>query len=401
MAELFRIAVRNLLRHPRRTLITTGAVAFAVVAIAVAAGFVEFTSAGLRQSIVYGGLGHLQIRSESSEWRDRLDPKIVAKVDRLLSRDPAVEYRSARVEFQGLISSSEATLAVSGIGVDAAVEPRIRMLTMLTSGNWFLGTERVPKALLGKGLAEQLRVKPHDMVSLIAYSDRGRMTAADVQVAGVFESGVLEYDARTLLVPLRTAGELMETGGVSNLAVTLHDEAAAERLISRIERVLRGRPARIVPWRKLSPVYGSVVAMYQWILRAFMIVVGVIVMLGIANTMSMAVLERSGEVAILRALGFGGGRVLVMFLLEAVAIGALGAALGALLATGACQMLTRVGIDMPPPPGYSHGYVVRVPIVPRAFLQAMALATISAVVAGVGPAFRSIRGEVSDVLRAY
>jgi putative ABC transport system permease protein len=275
------------------------------------------------------------------------------------------------------------------------------MLTTLTAGDWFLGSERVPKALLGKGLAEHLGVGPRDMISLIAYSDRGRMTAADVQVAGIFESGVVEYDARTLLVPATTAGELMETRGVSNVAVTLHDEGAATRLIPRLERALRGRPARIVPWRKLSPVYGSVVAMYQWILRAFMVVVGVIVTLGIANTMSMAVLERGGEVAILRALGFGGGRVLAMFLLEALAIGVLGGAVGALLAAGACQALTRVGIDMPPPPGYSHGYVVRVPIVPRALLEAVALATIAAVVAGVGPAFRSIRGEVSDVLRAY
>jgi putative ABC transport system permease protein len=401
MADLFLIAIRNLLRHPRRTLITTGAVAFAVVVIAVAAGFVAFTSWGLRQSIIYGGLGHVQVRAPGSEWRSRLDPKIAGKLNALLRRDPTVEYRAARLDFQGLISASTATLAVSGIGVDPAAEPQVRMLTTLRSGNWFLGTERVPKALVGRGVAEQLAVQVHDFISIIAYSDRGRMTAADVQIAGVFESGVMEYDARTILVPLETARELMETRGLSSIAVTLHDESRVDGLVARIERALRGHAARVMPWWKLSPVYGSVVAMYQWILRAFMVVVGVIVTLGIANTMSMAVLERGGEVAILRALGFGGGRVLVMFLLEAAAIGLVGAVAGVVLGAAACQVLTHLGIDMPPPPGYSHGYVVRVPIVWAAFAQAVALATLSAVVAGVGPAVRSIKGEVSDALRAY
>ena len=55
---LVRLAVRNVFRHPRRTVITTAAVALAVVFMTVAAGFLDFTFWGLRQSIVYAGEAH-------------------------------------------------------------------------------------------------------------------------------------------------------------------------------------------------------------------------------------------------------------------------------------------------------------------------------------------------------
>jgi putative ABC transport system permease protein len=89
-----------------------------------------------------------------------------------------------------------------------------------------------------------------------------------------------------------------------------------------------------------------------------------------------------------------------MFLFEAAAIGGLGAAVGACLGAATCHVLTRAQIEMPPPPGYSHGYIVQVPMVGDVFIGAVLLATAAALIAGVGPSLRCVRGEVSDVLRA-
>lgn len=400
MSELLRIALRNVRRHPRRTLITAGAVSFGVAVLVVSSGFVAFTSSGLRESMVYGGTGHLQILVPGADWRERIGAQSAREIRGMLTARADVEEYGARVEFQALLSSAAATVAVAGLGVEPSAESKIRMLTTMRAGRWFTGQERMPKALLGSGLADQLGVAPRDLLAVIAYSDRGRMTAAEVQVAGIFESGVVEYDARTVLVPLETAQALMEDDGINSFAVTLGAVYDSDRSARALSAVLAGHGAAARTWRELSPVYDRVMALYRWILNAFMVVIAVVVTMGIANTMSMAVLERVSEVAVMRALGLGRPRIVTMFLMEAGTIALLGLASGIAIGCGACEILTRVGIEMPPPPGYSQGYVMEVPVVPYAVVGAAALALLSTVVAAIGPSLRAVRGEVSEAMRA-
>jgi putative ABC transport system permease protein len=142
------------------------------------------------------------------------------------------------------------------------------------------------------------------------------------------------------------------------------------------------------------------VRLYRWILDVFLVIITIVVVLGIANTMSMAVFERAPEIGMLRALGFGSRRILMMFVTEAATIGAIGAIGGVALGAAACVALSAVGIDMPPPPGHSQGYVAQVHVVPQALVTAVAIAIAAAIVAAVVPSLRATRGEVSDVLRA-
>jgi len=402
MPTVLDIGLRNVFRHPRRTLITTATVAFGVAFMTVAAGFLDFTFWGLRQSIVYGGLGHLQVLPVSLESRARLGTDVAAHTRARLTADPAVELVAGRLEVQGLVSAGNHTLTFSGIGVEPEQESKVRAMMTLTAGEWFTGHERGPRVLLGRGLAERLEAQLRDVLTVIAYSDQGRMSAADVQIAGIFESGVVEYDARTMLLPIATARELLETDGFTALVATVRNAGDAP-MVARDTAAWLGAessPARVQRWDELSPIYGSVVGLYEWILDVFLGIVTVVVVLGIANTMSMAVLERAPEIGVLRALGFGGGRIAAMFLCEAAAIGVLGAAAGAVVGLGACLGISALGIDMPPPPGHSQGYVAAVHVVPAAFAAAAAIAITSALIAGVGPSLRAVRQEVSDVLRA-
>jgi putative ABC transport system permease protein len=396
------LGLRNVFRHPRRTVITAAAVALGVVFMTVAAGFLDFTFSGLRQSIVYSGLGHVQLLPRGDDGRARLSAELVDGARRYLRADPAVEHVTARLELQGLVSAGPRTVTFSGVGVEARTEAQIRSLTMLAAGEWFSGVERMPRVLVGSGLASRLQLHPRDLASLITYSDRGRLSAVEVQVAGIFESGVIEYDARTLILPLATAQELLETPAFGSLAVTVHDAAATAAIADGLGRWLstHGADARVARWDELSPVYGSVVNLYRWILDVFLVIIAIVVVLGIANTMSMAVLERVAEIGVLRALGFSAGRVMLMFLVEAAAIGVLGATTGLVLGAASCLGISSLGIDMPPPPGHSQGYVAEVHIVPAAFAVAATIAIVAAVLAGVGPSLRAVRREVSDVLRA-
>jgi putative ABC transport system permease protein len=264
MSTVLHLGVRNVFRHPRRTGMTAGAVALGVVFMTVAAGFLDFTFAGLRDSLVYGGLGHLQLLpAEPREVGTRLEPAVAADARRRLLAEPGVEHVGARLELQGLVSAGPHTVTFSGTGVEPAVEATVRALTTIRAGEWFTGRERMPRVLLGAGLAARLRVGPRDVASVITYSESGSLTAADVQVAGVFESGVIEYDERALLMPLALAQELLATTALSSIVVTVRDPAGLDALAPALGRVLPdgARDARLVRWDELSPVYGSVVAL--------------------------------------------------------------------------------------------------------------------------------------------
>src|SRR5438067_9266496 len=105
---LIRLAVRNVFRHPRRTVITAAAVALAVLFMTIAAGFLDFTFWGLRQSIVYAGVGHLQVLSTTVEpagrggahVRERLAGEVASAARAILDRHPGVEAVAPRLEFQ-------------------------------------------------------------------------------------------------------------------------------------------------------------------------------------------------------------------------------------------------------------------------------------------------------------
>jgi len=368
----------------------------------VGSGFVDFTLWGLRESIVYGGLGHLQILPAGLDPGARLAAPAAREVMSVLRASPEVAVIAPRIEFQGLVSAGPRTVAFSGVGVDPLPEAQLRAFTMLVAGQWFTGAERGARVLVGRGLAERLHIRPRGVVTLIAYSDRGSMNAIDVEVAGIFESGVLEYDARTLIVPLAAARELMQRDGSSAIAMALRDAGATPAVVARLRRMLAsmGISARVAAWDELSPVYASVVGLYRWVLNLFLVIITLVVVLGIANTMSMAVLERTAEVGILRAMGFGPWRIVTMFLAESVTIGILGAVSGIGLGAAACVAVSLVGIDMPPPPGHSQGYVAQVHLVPAAFVSAVAIVVAASIVAALVPSTRLIRGEVSDALRA-
>src|SRR5205814_2315379 len=152
----------------------------AVLFMTIAAGFLDFTFSGLRQSIVYAGVGHLQVlpaavdsTGGSTRAHERLAGEIVDAARAVLDRQPGIEAVAPRLEFQGLVSAGLHTLTFSGFGVEAAAESKVRSLMLLTAGQWFTGTERMPHALVGSGLARRLGVQPRDVVSLITYSDRG------------------------------------------------------------------------------------------------------------------------------------------------------------------------------------------------------------------------------------
>jgi putative ABC transport system permease protein len=113
----------------------------------------------------------------------------------------------------------------------------------------------------------------------------------------------------------------------------------------------------------------------------------------------MNVMERTGEIGTLMALGARRRRILSQFAAEGVILGVVGGLLGVALAAALAQAISAIGIPMPPPPVMDHGYVGEIRITTLILGTAFLLAVVTTAAAGLYPAWRASRLDVVEALR--
>jgi putative ABC transport system permease protein len=129
------------------------------------------------------------------------------------------------------------------------------------------------------------------------------------------------------------------------------------------------------------------------------LLIGLIIVLGISNTLTMNVLERTGEIGTLMAMGTPRGGILSLFLLEGLLLGVIGGLGGLVIGFGLAELLSYVGIPMPPPPGRSESYSAQIMLTPRLASWAFFMPIMSTTFASLYPSWKAARLPIVDALR--
>jgi putative ABC transport system permease protein len=169
----------------------------------------------------------------------------------------------------------------------------------------------------------------------------------------------------------------------------------------RIERLIgeRGFALEVKTWEDLALRYHQVRELFGRIFAVLTLIVSIMVVFGITNTMTMAIFERTREIGTIMALGTRRRGVISMFVLEGVALGALGGLAGVILGVALAKIISALGIQLPPPPGSTRGFTVQIFLVPAVLAQAFRLSIITATLASLYPAWRAARLDVVEALR--
>jgi putative ABC transport system permease protein len=410
--EIARLALRNLARNRRRTALSLAVVAAGTAALVVTAGFVRFSFDGLREAMIHGGLGHLEIADAAAAAArgaalDRPASPALAdwrEVRRALEALPHVTAVGANLHLMGLAQSADGrSVSFVGVGAEPDRERRMGFEVRLREGSDLPAAAPAPgadAALLARGLAESLGVRAGEVVTLVATTPEGTLNALDVTVAGVVTTGVAELDTRFLKLPLASAQRLAQTDSVSNLLVGLDDTRATGAALAAARAALSGRaaPLAVTPWSERAPFYGQVRDLYLGIFVFLGTIVVVLVVLAASNTLVMSIMERVREIGTLRAIGTGRGQIAALLVAEAAWLGALGALAGAALGLGAVLGLNAAGLRMPPPPGAVDPIDLRLALVPEAFAGGALLMILVLVLAALLPAARAARQANVDAL---
>ncbi len=408
-----RLALRNLARNRRRTAATLGVVAAGTVALVLTAGFVRFSFDGLREAMIHGGLGHLEVASGAAvaaQGPAALDRPLAealadwqALAERLAALDHVVAV-GANLQVLGLAQSATgASFSFIGVGVEPereramGFETRLRAGAPLPDAAPAAGEET---ALLARGLAASLGAGVGDVVTLVATSADGMLNALDVRVAGIVTTGVAELDTRYLKVHLATASRLLQTDRVSNLLVGLDDTAATDAALAAARAALAGHaPAlAVTPWTARATFYEQVQNLYRGIFWFLGSIVFVLVVLAASNTLAMTVMERIRELGTLRAIGTGRGQLAAMILAEALWLGVFGALIGGAAGLATTAALNAAGLQMPPPPGAVDPIDLQLAYVPEAYLASALLMVVVLAVAALPPIARAVRLSIVEAL---
>lgn len=399
---MLRLALRNLLRNVRRTVALMLTIALGTGSLFLFHGFNNGIMNQYRDNTIHARFGHGQIQTKG--YGDRVyerpwehwiqEPGILEKQLRAL---PGVRQVFPRVEFPALISNGRITVSGKGQGVDGPEEAGFFNTLNFVAGQ---NLTSEPKGIvLGRGLARGLGVGPGDEVRVMARNTGGGMNQVTLNVVGVFHTGLKDFDDSAFRIPLKPAQDLLETDRVENVTLGLarvEDFATVENFIRTHHPELTA-----VPFAVLDKVY------YQhsvdWLGAQFdviQLIILTIVVLGIFNTVSSAVLERKVEIGTMRANGESRVDVMLLLGVEGLALGLIGAALGILLVLGLNATVLAHGILMPPAPGITRQFLVLIELTP---LMAMKTALLGIGVTLLGTMLaghRVVRLGIADSLRS-
>jgi putative ABC transport system permease protein len=303
-----------------------------------------------------------------------------------------------RLAFSGMISRGDATVSFIGEGIDPVLEAPITYGIILAAGRDL--TDSGPQSvMLGEGLAENLGAASGDTVVLLSTTADGGVNAVELTVSGTFATASKAFDDSALRVPIEVARNLMRVDGATSWAVLLDRTEATDDYVAKLRARLPSADFEIFPWSDLADFYNKTVELFSRQVGIVRLLIALIVILSISNTLSMAVIERTGEIGTALALGVRRRGILGLFVWEGVVLGLVGGALGLALGFALGAALSAIGIPMPPPPGMGRGYVGEIIITPALALDAFFLAFITTLIASLFPAWKASRMNIVDALR--
>jgi len=410
MLKLLKIAVRNLSRYKRRTLLTTSLIAIGVMFVLVfvaASGSFKYIMIG---QITDSMLGHLQVHKrgyvasiDSLPLTLNLSAKAEKKLEQTMENIPEIEAFSPRIKFGGMFSNFIETtnIRVNGVVPEKEIATVPLFLSRIKQGE---NSIKEGEILIPELLANGMKTKVGDTVVIIATNRDGSVNGKQFVVGGIIES-VTGPGGRDGYMHIKDANEVLrlEEREISEVAVRLKDFDKLDAVSSRLDEILsaelnkQGKPIFDVrTWEKLSPFY-NVARMIDVMTFFIKLMLIAIVLVSIMNVMIMAVFERIREIGTISAIGTMPQKILSLFLIEGFTLGVFGAVVGNILALGVVFLINLVKITFNF--GRQSGLVLSPSLNTGDILLISAIVIIVSVAAALQPAFKASRMEPVEALR--
>jgi putative ABC transport system permease protein len=411
------LALRNLFRHKRRTLLTAAALVLGIALMVLGRAWTAAMERAVVDPAKDSTLGHIQVYAKDAAADEggeisfivpqnnyRLLPEPRKVIERALAAEPRLAAGLSRLMVGALLSSGDESMEGILIGIDPAARAAVYPAIALREGRHFEPGEK--GVLLNRGVARKLSAKVGDTIVALGNTSDGRMSAVKLNVTGIWwVKGLEAYEWGACYADLAAVQDLMDAPDQAGVLVLRQEDpkAPAAPIAAALNAAFarEGIAAEARTWEEMGGPFVGGMTLTRFVADIMDMVMTLIVAAGVLNTALMSVFERTREVGTLRAFGARRSRVLVLYLAEAVLLGLGAAAMGGALGAVAVVFFGRYGIPaFSEAQRYSYGGDYLFPTLDwTTVITVPALMILVCVVAAFGPAVMAARMRPADSLR--
>ena len=351
------LAIRNLRRHVRRTILTASAMVVGGALLIFSFSLGDGTHESWIDSGVRMGTGHVTVETPEFQRSRKIEDRLPAAARELAEQAAAspdladhIVAVSSKLSINALASSAAGARPAQVMAVEPVAEAGFTTLDdQLVEGRYLEPDDRLA-AYVGVGLVESLDLRLGSRLVVQAQDTEREIAAQLLRVVGIFRTGVPEIDQSVVHVPLSTAGEWLGSGGdVTNVGIIVDDSAVVDRVAGRLEEVLavarQGDEVRVMGWRESNPALNAAVTIDDFGNYLVYGILFTIIAFGIVNTVLMSVLHRHREFGVLQALGLTPRQTGTIVFVEGLTLTTISGLVGVGLGLGLTWYFFGTGLD--------------------------------------------------------
>ena len=326
---LLQLSFRNLFRHKRRNALLLIAIIGAVAGVSASNTLIRGIQIGTAEGAVENLVGHVKVHAPG--YRD--DPRITNSFS--LSADyvpPVASDRvvgwSARINVPAVIMSERETRGIALVGIDPATENISFLADAVIEGDRLSGPDD-RRVLVGKELARQLETQVGKRLVLISQGADDFNRERGFRIAGVYDAEGIGLEKTYVFVGLNVLKQVLESQNITEFSIRLASERDREAAKAAVAGDLD--ELEVKDWQELEPQAAALYLFADGIIYIWFFLMMSALTFGLVNTLAAAVMERSKELGMLRALGMRKRTVVLQVVLESSVLMLIGVVLGLVL----------------------------------------------------------------------
>jgi len=334
---VFKMAWRNIWRNKRRTYITMASIFFAVILSSFMMSIKEGMYAQMIDSTIGNYTGFIQINTSAFTEDHLLDDgmEFTESIITILDLESKISHYIPRIENFALAAGADQTKGSMVIGTDIEKERQATELHKRVIDGTYL-SKSDEGVLVGKGLAEYLKVKAGDTLVLLSQGYHGSSAAGKFPIRGIVTFGSPELSKQLVILTLENAQQFYSCSGiVTQINIWPEDDKLDKSMLSRLEKSFDD-DLDVRTWKEVLPEVSDMIEADKVEGYVFMFILYLVISFGIFGTLLMMLIERMYEFGMLISIGMKRSKLALMVWFEAVALTLAGAMLGILGAVPIC-----------------------------------------------------------------
>lgn len=406
---------KNLARHTKRTIITAVAISFGLLLFLFTDSILQGSERDSERNLIWYETGSVRIyhRDNVEEWEKVTLKHLIDNPAEILS-----SLRSAGLNATArTIFSGEMVVYRNPFPEDGSLRVRVTAIDPLRDDDVFYFRDDLIEGsswiepgsnqiIMGQWMAEDIGADIGYPVTIVTRTRDGAYQTLDMEIAGLVYTGNPVINRGAILMDQGYADELLIlNGAVSQVDIGYPITARANDMVSEVAAALPAGNLEILSWRDLAADYLFFAASKQSGSVVILGMIFIIALVGISNTMLLAMYERHRELGMMRAMGMKDSEITLSFLLEAGGIGVIGGAIGLLLGAGVVAFAVEIGINYEFilrdfDAGYRVASVFRGVWRPEMFLISFISVIIMAMISAIIPVKQALKMTITDCLRS-